>query len=84
MSEVKKTENPGFFARAAKWFKELPGRISTAFKNMVAELKKVTWPSKEDLINYSLVVIAFVVIMAIIVGVLDTASSFLVKQLIAL
>ena len=62
----------------------LPSRISTAFKNMVAELKKVSWPSRSDLINYSLVVIAFVVMLAIIVGLLDTASSFLVKQLIAL
>ena len=35
-------------------------------------------------INYSLVVIGFVVILAIIVGVLDTVSSFVVKQLITL
>jgi preprotein translocase subunit SecE len=86
MSEnnVKKTEKPGFFARAGKWITSLPSRISTAFKSMVAELKKVSWPSRSDLINYSLVVIAFVVMLAIIVGLLDTASSFLVKQLIAL
>jgi preprotein translocase subunit SecE len=58
--------------------------IANAFKNMVAELKKVAWPSKKDLINYSIVVIGFVVVLAVIVGVLDTASSFLVKQLIAL
>ena len=51
---------------------------------MAAELKKVAWPSKKDLINYSIVVIGFVVILAIIVGVLDTASSFVVKQLITL
>ncbi|MDO5378749.1 MAG: preprotein translocase subunit SecE [Clostridia bacterium] len=82
--EVKKTENPGFFARAKSWVTALPGRIANAFKNMVAELKKVAWPSKKDLINYSVVVIGFVVALAIIVGVLDTASSFLVKKLIEL
>ena len=82
--EVKTTEKPGFFSRAAAWCKALPGRIQGAFKNIVAELKKEAWPSREDLINYSLVVIAFVVVLAIVVGVLDTASSFLVKQLIAL
>ena len=76
MSETKgakKTEKPGFFTRAKNWIVALPGRISGAFKNMVAELKKVAWPSKKDLINYS-----------IVVGLLDTGSSFLVKKLIEL
>ena len=81
--EVKKTEN-GFFARAKNWCVALPGRISGAFKNMVAELKKVAWPSKKDLVNYSLVVIGFVVVLAVIVGLLDTVSSSLVKLLIQL
>ena len=81
--EVKKTEKPGFFTRAKNWIVALPGRIAGAFKNMASELKKVAWPSKKDLINYSVVVIAFVVALAIIVGLLDTGSSFLVKKLIA-
>lgn len=82
--EVKKTEKPGFFTRAKNWIIALPGRIANAFKNMAAELKKVAWPSRKDLVNYSIVVIAFVVALAVIVGLLDTASSFLVKQLIQL
>ena len=81
--EVKKTEQ-GFFTRAKNWIVAVPGRVSGAFKNMVAELKKVAWPSKKDLVNYSVVVIGFVVALALIVGLLDTASSFLVKQLMAL
>ena len=83
MSEKKTNEKPGFFTRAKDWCVSLPGRISAAFKNMAAELKKVAWPSREDLINYSLVVIVFVVALAIVVGLLDMGSSFLVKQLIA-
>ena len=82
--EVKKTDKPGFFTRAKNWVVALPGRIANAFKNTAAELKKVAWPSKKDLVNYSIVVIAFVVALAVIVGLLDTASSFLVKQLIQL
>jgi preprotein translocase subunit SecE len=81
--EVKKAEQ-GFFTRAKNWIVAVPGRVSGAFKNMVAELKKVAWPSKKDLVNYSVVVIGFVVALALIVGLLDTASSFLVKQLMAL
>ena len=84
MSENKEVKKLGFFTRAKNWIVALPARITGAFKNMVSELKKVSWPSKKDLINYSLVVIGFVFALAIIVGVLDMASSFLVKQLIAL
>ena len=84
MSENKEVKKPGFFSRAAAFCKALPKRISGAFKNMVAELKKVAWPSKKDLINYSIIVIGFVVVLALVVGLLDTASSFVVKQLIQL
>jgi len=82
--EVKSTEKPGFFTRATSFVTGLPKRIQNAFKNMVAELKKTAWPSKADLKNYSLVVIGFVFVLAIIVGALDMASSFVIKQLIAL
>ena len=84
MSEKKEVKKVGFFTRAKNFVVALPKKIANAFKNMVAELKKVAWPSKKDLINYSIVVIGFVVVLAVIVGVLDTASSFVVKQLIEL
>ena len=84
MSENKKTEQKGFMARAKDFVVALPGRVANAFKNMAAELKKVSWPSKKDLVNYSLVVIGFVVVLAIVVGLLDTVSSSLVKLLIQL
>ena len=84
MSENKEVKKVGFFTRAKNWIVALPARITGAFKNMVAELKKTAWPSKKDLINYSIVVIGFVVVLAVIVGVLDTASSFVVKKLIEL
>ena len=84
MSENKEVKKVGFFTRAKNFVVALPKKIASAFKNMVAELKKVAWPSKKDLINYSIVVIGFVVVLAVIVGVLDTASSFVVKKLIEL
>ena len=84
MSENKEVKKVGFFTRAKNFVVALPKRIANAFKNMVAELKKVAWPSKKDLINYSIIVIGFVVVLALVVGVLDTASSFVVKKLIEL
>ena len=36
------------------------------FKDMWAELKKVTWPSRKDLIRQSTVVIVFVLILTVV------------------
>lgn len=89
MSEKKAAEKkpigkPSFFARLKNGLKALPVRIATAFKNMAAELKKVSWPSRKDLINYSVVVVVFLVVMAVVVGLLDMGSSALIRQLVKL
>ncbi|OQB23399.1 MAG: preprotein translocase subunit SecE [Firmicutes bacterium ADurb.Bin182] len=41
------------------------------FKEVVGELKKLSWPSRKELINSTLTVIAFVLIFSAIIGVLD-------------
>ena len=86
MSEEKKTPakntQPGKAAKILNWFKTLPQRIAKPFKNMFYELKKVTWPSKKDLINYTLLVLAFIVFMGVVIGLLDLGASELVKALI--
>ena len=52
----------------AKKKRRTPARY---FKDMWSELKKVTWPSRKDLISYTLAVIAFIVVMAIVTGLFD-------------
>ena len=64
------------------FFKNLPANIARPFRNMWYELKKVTWPSKKDLINYTLLVLAFIVFMGVVIGLLDLGASELVKALI--
>lgn len=49
------------------------------FKDMKAELKKVIWPSPKQLINNTLAVIAFTLIAALIVFVLDVCFESLNK-----
>ena len=63
------------------WFKALPKRIATPFKNMVNELKRVTWPSKQKLIRYSIIVLVFVLVMMLIIGLFDFGSARLVNAL---
>ena len=48
---------------------------------MVHELKKVTWPSRQELKNYSIGVFVFVIVMAIVTGVMDYGVSKLLSLL---
>ena len=64
------------------FFKKLGLRIARSFKDMIAEMKKVTWPSKAELINYSLVVLAFMVVMGVIIGLCDGASGWIVSLIV--
>lgn len=82
MAEEKKTpEKQGWFKKLINWFKNLPGRIAKAFKNMVAELRKVTWPSKKKLISSCITVLLFMLVTGAIVGLLDVTSAAAVNGL---
>ena len=79
MAAQNEAKKPGFFKRVVNWFKNLGIKIGKAFYNMFHEMKKVTWPTKKHLINYSLVVLAFMVLMGIIIGLFDLGAGALVK-----
>lgn len=60
----KETERVGIFGRVARFIREV-----------VAELRKVIWPTRKELLTYTAVVVVFVAaIMAIVVG-LDFAFA---------
>ena len=73
-----------FWKKLANFFKHLPANIARPFMNMWRELRKVTWPTKKDLVNYALIVVAFMVFMGVVIGLLDMGSSALIQALIAL
>ena len=47
------------------------GRILRFFREIIAELKKVVTPTRKELINYTLVVLGFVIIMMLLITGLD-------------
>lgn len=51
------------------------GRFGRFVREVVAELRKVIWPTRKDLVVYATVVIVFVAIMLTIVGSLDWAFA---------
>ena len=61
----------GFFQKIGNFFKN----IGTYFKEVFSETKKLTWPSRKEVIQYTLAVIGFVALMALLMWVLDLAFS---------
>ncbi|MDD3520517.1 MAG: preprotein translocase subunit SecE [Actinomycetota bacterium] len=49
----------------------MPGRIAKFFRDVVHELKKVTWPTKKDLFRYTVIVLITIAFFAIILGFFD-------------
>lgn len=78
--------NPGatkdnFFKKAIVFFKNLGLRVVRSFKEMYAELKKVTWPQRGELINYTLVVLAFMVAMGVVIFAIDAGAGALIRMI---
>lgn len=58
--------------------------VSKYLQETKSELKKVTWPTKNQTINDTLMVLALSVAMAAFIGVLDYVFNFGLSQLISL
>ena len=78
-----KKDKVSFFARVLRFFKLLPGRVATPFKNMWHELRKVTWPTRKDLVNYTVIVLLFILFMGVVISLLDLGATALVELLLS-
>jgi preprotein translocase subunit SecE len=55
------------------------GRLALFYRQIVAELRKVVWPTRSQLTTYTAVVIVFVVVMIGLVTVIDWGFSEAIK-----
>ena len=72
MAEETKAKKPGLFARIGKWFRELK-----------SECRKIVWPTRQQTVNNTLVVIASVVVVGVFIWVLDIVFGFGIQSLLA-
>jgi len=70
-SSKKKDDSLNLFERAKKYFKEVR-----------SELKKVNWPSREELMTYTVVVFGMTTVLTMIVFGMDWAFNKLVISLL--
>ncbi len=74
VTAVKKDETKlTFWQRVTKWFRE-----------MKSELKKVIWPTKEQLFKNSLISVGMILISSVVIWSFDEIAQLLVKALLTL
>lgn len=76
--ENKKDKKNGFGAKVKAFF----GKIAKFFTDIRGELKKVVWPSRQDVKNNTLVVLAVVAIAVVSLIVLDTAFGGIMRLIV--
>jgi preprotein translocase subunit SecE len=63
-----KKEKVGFFASIKKYFREVK-----------SEMKKIVWPTKSQVVNNTLIVIAVSLVAAVLIFGLDTVFGLVLK-----
>jgi preprotein translocase subunit SecE len=57
-------------------------KILNFFKDVAKEMSKVTWPTREELIEQTKIVIIVTLIIAIFTWAVDTGLSYLLKAIL--
>ena len=74
MAEVKK-EN---------WFKKTWGKVCKYLRELRSELKKVVWPTPQQVVKNTLVVVACCLVVGVFIWLFDFVAGFGIEALISL
>ena len=58
----------------------LPARVMTFYHEVIAEMRKVTWPDREQLKDTTIKIIIFVLFIGAILGILDVLLQLILVQ----
>lgn len=58
------------------------GKVTGFIKDSKAELQKVTWPTKQELLMNTIVVLIAVVLVAVSIWIADTLFSVLIRAIL--
>ena len=82
MQERKPPSQPRKKMNFKQFIKKLPSRIAKFIRDVIHELKKVTWPTRKALLNYTVVVIVTIIIFAVLLGLFDFGFIKLIDLLV--
>ncbi len=58
------------------------GRVKEFVQDVLAEFRKVTWPTRQELVNSTVVVIVVTVVLAFFLGAVDIALARVVEWIL--
>ncbi|ART74655.1 preprotein translocase subunit SecE [Sutcliffiella horikoshii] len=58
------------------------GRLTNFFRDVAREMKKVSWPKRQELTRYTITVVTTVLFVAVFFWVIDLGISELIRALI--
>ncbi len=59
------------------------GRAADFLREVRNEIRKVTWPTRDELKKATLVIVVFVSLLGIVIGLMDSALQFLLVTTVA-
>ena len=71
-------------AKKANWFVRAWGGICRYFRELRSELKKVVWPTPQQVLKNTLIVLACVVVVGVFIWLFDVVGDLIIKGLISL
>ncbi|MBQ3251695.1 MAG: preprotein translocase subunit SecE [Oscillospiraceae bacterium] len=71
-------------AKKQNLFKRAWGGICRYFRELRSELKKVVWPTPQQVLKNTLIVLACVVVVGVFIWLFDIVGDLLIKALISL
>jgi len=74
----------GLLAAMLVWRRQtiaFAGKSNQFLQDVVEEVKKITWPGKDELRRATMVILAFVLVVALIIGTMDLVLQALLVRL---
>jgi len=71
-------------AKKENWFKRAWGGICRFFRELRSELKKVVWPTPQQVLKNTLIVLACVVVVGVFMWLFDTVADLGINGLLKL
>ena len=76
------TQKPRQKFNILTFLKNMPKKVAKFLRNVVHELKRVTWPSRKALLTYTVVVLVTIAIFGVLLGLYDFIFLQLVELLV--
>ena len=70
-------------AKKANWFSRTFGKVAKYFRELRSELKKVVWPTPQQVLKNALIVCGCVLVVGVFIWLFDFVAGFGIEALIS-